>query len=98
MLKLKFTTAIIIILGLLVYGFYAKEARNEVYFLCGNFSKGTAYSSVIRQLNTGNLSEYKVVNIQQGKRIIHSSALHFHLLSCNIEFNQYEKVVAVLYG
>lgn len=98
MLKLKLIAAAISILGLLVFGFFANEARKEVYYLCGNVSKGMAYASVIRQLNTVNLSEYKVQNLQQGKRVIHSSALHFHLLSCNIEFNPQEKVVSVSYG
>ncbi|MGP9800930.1 hypothetical protein [Rheinheimera sp. NSM] len=98
MLKLKLIAAAISILGLLIFGFFANEARKEVYYLCGNFSKGTSYASVIRQLNTINLSEYKVENLPQGKRIIQSSALHFHLLSCNIEFNPQEKVVSALYG
>ncbi|KUM51546.1 hypothetical protein AR688_00380 [Rheinheimera sp. EpRS3] len=98
MQKLKFIAAAITISGLLVFGFFANEARKEVYYLCGNFSKGTVYSSVIRQLNTVNLSEYRVENLPQGKRIIHSSVLHFHLLSCDIEFNQQEKVISVLYG
>lgn len=98
MLKLKLIAAAISILGLAVFGFFANEARKEVYYLCGNFSKGTAYSSVIRQLNTVNLSEYKVANLPQGKRVSHSSVLHFHLLSCDIEFNPQEKVVAVSYG
>jgi hypothetical protein len=98
MLKLKLIAAAISILGLVVFGFFANEARKEIYSLCGNFSKGTAYSSVIRQLNTINLSEYKVEPMQQGKRVIHSSVLHFHLLSCDIEFNPQEKVVSVSYG
>lgn len=98
MLKLKFIVLSISILGLLIFGFFANEARKEMYYLCGNFSKDTAYSSVIRQLNTVNLSEYKVENLPQGKRVIHSSALHFHLLSCDIEFNPQEKVVSVSYG
>jgi hypothetical protein len=98
MLKLKLIAAAISILGLLVFAFFANEARKEVYYLCGNFSKGTAYASVIRQLNTVNLSKYKVQNLQQGKRVIHSSALHFHLLNCDIEFNPQEKVVSVSYG
>ena len=96
--KLKLISLLISILGLLVFCFFANEARKEVYYLCGNVSKGTAYSSVIRQLNTVNLSEYKVQNLQQGKRVSHSSALHFHLLSCDIEFNPQEKAVSVLYG
>jgi hypothetical protein len=98
MLRIKLIAAAISILGLMVFGFFANEARKEIYYLCGSFGKGTAYSSVIRQLNTISLSEYKVENLPQGKRVIHSSVLHFHLLSCNIEFNPQEKVVAVSYG
>lgn len=98
MFKLKLIASAISILGLLVFAFFANEARKEVYYLCGNFSKGTAYSSVIRQLDTVNLSEYKVEKMQQGKRVIHSSVLHFYLLNCDIEFNPQEKVVSVSYG
>lgn len=95
---LKFIAAAIIICGLVVFSFFSNEARKEVYYLCGNFGTGTSYSNVIRQLDTINLSEYKVVHMEQGKRVIHSSKLNFHLTSCNIDFNPQEEVVSVSYG
>ena len=98
MLLLKFIAAAISVSSLLVFGFYSNEARKEVYYLCGNFNKGTSYSSVIQQLDTINLSEYNVENMDQGKRVTHSSKLNFHLFACSIEFDSQEKVVFVSYG
>jgi hypothetical protein len=43
-----------------IYAFFALSARNEIYYLCGNFKSGVSYSSVVRQLDTANLSDYKV--------------------------------------
>lgn len=97
MLKFKPTTTVISLISLLVLAFYANEARKEIYYLCANFSTGTAYSSVTRQLDTINLSEYKVEALPQGKRIRHSSKLNLHLISCDISFDSEEKVISVLY-
>ncbi|GAA5188925.1 hypothetical protein GCM10025772_10100 [Ferrimonas gelatinilytica] len=96
--NLKVFAVATIISSLVTFGFYSNEARKEVYYLCGNLSKDTSYSSVIRQLNTINLSEYRVEELWQGKRIIHSSKLNFHLFRCNIEFNTEEKVTSVSYN
>ena len=60
MWKLKLIAAVASFVCLLVFVFYANEARKEIYYLCGNFTTGTTYSSVIRRLDTINLSEYKV--------------------------------------
>ena len=94
----KFVAAASIILALFVFGFFSNEARKEVYFLCGNFKQGVTYSSVIRQLETTNLSSYKIEATEMGKRIVHSSALHFHLLRCSINFNSQEVVISASYG
>jgi hypothetical protein len=53
-------SAIALLLGAIVYGSVWNEARKEVYYLCGNFSAGTAYKEVIRQLDTATLAEYSV--------------------------------------
>lgn len=82
----------------MAFGFYSNEARKEVYFLCGNYGAGDSLEDVVKQLNTINLSEYTVENLEQGKRITHSSKLNFHLISCSIQFAPEEKVVAVSYG
>ena len=98
MFILRFLVAAISVSSLVIWWVYFNEARKEVYYLCGNFSKGNSYSSVIRQLNTINLSEYKLENTAQGKRATHSSKFNFHLFTCTIEFNAQEKVVSVSYG
>ena len=88
-------SAVIIAIGLLsigVYLFFALAARDEIYYLCGNFKEGTSYMSVLRQLDTVTLSTYEVERSEQGKRVIHSSALHFNVLRCEIAFAQDERV------
>ena len=88
-------SAVIIAIGLLsigVYLFFALAARDEIYYLCGNFKEGVSYTSVLRQLDTVTLSTYEVERSEQGKRVIHSSALHFNVLRCEIAFAQDERV------
>ena len=88
-------SAVIIAIGLLsigVYLFFALAARDEIYYLCGNFKEGVSYTSVLRQLDTVTLSTYEVERFEQDKRVIHSSAFHFNLLRCEIAFAQDEKV------
>ena len=34
----------------------AWAARNEIFYLCGNFKEGVSYASVVRQMETSNLS------------------------------------------
>lgn len=96
--KPQYIATVVSIVSLVAFGFYANEARKEVYFLCGNYGVGDSLEHVIKQLNTVNLSEYKIDSVEQGKRITHSSKLHFHLVSCSIQFTPEEKVVSVSYG
>ncbi|WP_133406543.1 hypothetical protein [Parashewanella tropica] len=84
--------------ALIVFGFFSNEARKEIKYLCGNFDKGDSLSNVTRQLNTINLSQYRVANLGAGKQITHSSWLHLNLLSCEIEFNPQNVVVSASYG
>ncbi len=80
-----------------IYAFFALSARNEIYYLCGNFKSGVSYSSVVRQLDTANLSDYKVEETEQGKRVTYSSALHLNLVRCEITFAEDEKVNQAIY-
>ena len=82
---------------LAIYVFFALSARNEIYYLCGNFKSGIYYSSVVRQLDTTNLSNYKIEKSEQGKRVTHSSALHLNLVRCEIAFDEDEKVSHAIY-
>jgi hypothetical protein len=79
------------------YTFFSLAARNEIYFLCGNFKSGVTYSSVVRQLETVKLSDYKFETSKQGKRVIHSSALHLNLIRCEITFAEDDKVSRATY-
>ena len=87
----------LILFLLAIYVFFALSARNEIYYLCGNFKSGISYSSVVRQLDTTNLSTYKIEKSEQGKRVTHSSALHLNLVRCEITFDEDEKVSRAIY-
>ena len=87
----------LLLLMLGIYVFFALSARNEIYYLCGNFKSGVSYSSVVRQLNTANLSDYKIEKSEQGKRVTYSSALHLNLVRCEITFAEDEKVCHAIY-
>ena len=94
------TKTVLLLIGLLlvgVYTFFALSARNEIFYLCGNFKLGVSYSSVIRQLDTANLSDYKVEKSEQSKRVTHSSALHLNAIHCEITFTEDEKVGHAIY-
>tara|TARA_B100001173_G_scaffold38511_1_gene29853 strand:- start:72 stop:410 length:339 start_codon:yes stop_codon:yes gene_type:complete len=86
---------LLLVLG--IYAFFALSARNEIYYLCGNFKSGVSYSSVVRQLDTANLSDYKIEKSEQGKRVTHSSALHLNLVRCEIIFAEDEKIRHAIY-
>ena len=86
---------LLLLLG--IYGFFALSARNEIYYLCGNFKSGVSYSSVVRQLDTASLSDYKIEKSEQGKRVTHSSALHLNLVRCEIIFAEDEKIRHAIY-
>ena len=86
---------LLLVLG--IYAFFALSARNEIYYLCGNFKSGVSYSSVVRQLDTANLSDYKIEKSEQGKSVTHSSALHLNLVRCEIIFAEDEKIRHAIY-
>ncbi|EKE84418.1 hypothetical protein [Idiomarina xiamenensis] len=79
-------------------GILSNEARKEVYYLCGNFKEGVSYSSVIRQVDTANLSSYKIKLMEGRTQIELSSALNFHFFTCTINFNAEKSVVSATYG
>jgi hypothetical protein len=63
------------------------EARNEVVYLCGNFTEGVSERSVLTQLDTAELSEYRVMKTADGTRIEFDSALNLRLYKCVIQLN-----------
>lgn len=86
---------LLVLVGL--YTFYALLARNEIYYLCGNFTSGVSHSSVVRQLETANLSDYKSETSEHGKRVTQSSALHLNLVRCEITLAEDNTVSRAIY-
>ncbi len=85
-------------IGLLsFYLFLVREARNEIYFLCSNFFVGNSKRDVLRQLDTAELSDYRISETEAGAEIVLSSTLHFRLLQCSIETNASGEVISAQY-
>ena len=67
--SIRYTMAVtaigVLLLG--IYTFFAAAARDDIYYLCGNFKAGVSHSSVLRQLETVNLSAYRVENSEQAR-------------------------------
>lgn len=74
-------------------GIYWNEARKEVTYLCGNFTKGTQLHDVQTQLNTANLSSYTQNQTQKGSTIVFSS--RYGSSKCEITFDNTAKVTTV---
>ena len=70
-----------------------KVGKDEVFYLCGNFSAGEMKSNVVRQLDTANLSSYTYSVNESGSTIVFSSGFYFVTNQCVIEFDKSEKVV-----
>jgi len=67
------TRVLMVSTALLVTGIFAwfwNEARNEIYFLCGNFYEGVTEATVKTQLDTGSFLSYAVANSAEGTGII----------------------------
>jgi hypothetical protein len=93
-----------ILIGLLVIlvfmttgGVFWKRAKDEIFYLCGNFSAGVKKSSVIRQLETSNLSRYIVTPNENGSIIVFSSNINFVTNQCIIELDKSKKVLHANY-
>lgn len=77
----------LVVLLVVTIAVYSNEARKEIYFLCGNFSQGVSEASVLKQLSTVNLSQFKVVDTASGRRIELKSTINFGLYKCIIEID-----------
>ncbi|GLX86604.1 hypothetical protein tloyanaT_28570 [Thalassotalea loyana] len=80
----------ILLLVTIIYGFYWDAARKEIYYLCGNFTKGVSINNVIRQLDTANLSSYKLLSDKQ--TISFSSKVNIGYYQCLIYLDKAQRV------
>ena len=77
----------------------AWAARNEIFYLCRNFKEGVSYASVVRQMETSNLSVLATETSDFTPYISQASPLHLYLLECRVEFDTPgERVVLSTYG
>ena len=94
----KILISLLVVLVFIITGaIFWKIAKDEIFYLCGNFSVGVKKSSVIRQLETANLSIYKNTINENGAIIVFSSKLNFVTNQCVIELDKSEKVVLAVY-
>lgn len=85
---------IVLVAGFVIAGFVWKAARDEVIILCGNFHPGVTQTSVLRQLDTGNLLRYRLEDVEFGTRIEVDSLYNFTLYHCTIDLDENGKVTA----
>tara|TARA_R110002072_G_scaffold1164_4_gene9656 strand:+ start:27311 stop:27610 length:300 start_codon:yes stop_codon:yes gene_type:complete len=91
--RLFFLAGTLVVVALVLAAFVWDAAQKEVVFLCPNFQPGVTEQSVIRQLETANLSRFKLVNDSISRRIIFDSAYNFGLYKCIVELNQEHQVI-----
>ena len=85
----------LILIAVLIAGFYWNEARKEIVFLCGNFEKGVSEQSVTKQLDTGNFLRYHAQKTPTGKRFVVDSAYNLSMYKCIIDVDEGGKVKEV---
>lgn len=88
--KLSIALLLFAILGAI--GVVLREARNEVYFLCGNFHPGVGKEQVLDQLETAGMSSYQLAAKGKQDKIVLSSDYAPGLFYCDIHFDSTQKV------
>lgn len=86
------------VLALVIWVFFANEARKEIFYLCGNFTQATSLSSVISQLNTATLSSYSITVVENGKTITQSSWVMLHMAQCSVNIDPNGMVVSAAFS
>lgn len=95
--KLHIVLIAVFLIALTTVAILWNSAREEIFFLCGNFSEGVEKASVVRQLDTANLSSYEQVATEDGSEIVFSSKLNLGVHRCVIEFDGNNRVISVKY-
>jgi hypothetical protein len=94
----QYLTITLLATCLTVYIVLWNAARDEVYYLCGNFSEGVELASVISQLETANLSSYVKTEDKFGLKIIFSSKVNFSIYQCSIEIDKNGEVIEAAFS
>lgn len=84
LLAAKIAAGAVGVLALLALAFVWNEARDEVFYLCGNFAPGVTEQSVMTQLDTANL-----LQVERSENVITVDSLFtLGLHTCVIEIDQ----------
>jgi hypothetical protein len=94
----QYSIVFILVTCLTVYIVLWNIARDEIYYLCGNFSEGVELASVISQLETANLSSYVKTEDKFGLKISFSSKLNFSIYQCSIEIDKNGEVIEATFS
>jgi hypothetical protein len=92
-MKVKLALLIVMIVILVSVAFMWRAARNEVFYLCGNFSPEVTQKSVLRQLDTATLSDYTIIQDE----VVFSSQVNLRMLRCVIKFDENGHVISAKY-
>jgi hypothetical protein len=96
--KYQYSTIFLLVICLTVYIVLWNIARDEIYYLCGNFSEGVEQASVISQLETAKLSSYVKTDDKLGLKIIFSSKINFSVYQCSIEIDKNGEVIEATFS
>ena len=94
----QYSIVFILVTCLTVYIVLWNIARDEIYYLCGNFSEGVELASVISQLETAELSSYVKTEDKFGLKISFSSKLNFSIYQCSIEIDKNGEVIEATFS
>lgn len=89
---------LILAVSLIVTAILWNEARKEIFYLCGNFSQGVLRHDVIRQLDTGSFLRYREIQSSEGSSIYVDSQINLGVYSCEIKFDENQKVIAAKFN
>ena len=96
--KIQIAILVFAIIGsIIVASFYLVSARDEVFYLCGNFVKGVTRDSVTRQLDTGLFLRYEHVEDGQDKTIHVNSSLTQNVFTCTISLDGSDEVIEAVF-
>jgi hypothetical protein len=79
---------------LIMSGIFINEARKEVVYLCGNFTKGVTLASVQRQLDTGTFLHIEKYEVDGNPVFLATSRFTMNYVTCEIIFDENNQVIS----
>ena len=96
--KYRYFFTVLLMTVITVYAVFWHIAKDEIYYLCSNFKVGVNQASVIKQLETANLSNHLKYKEDFGLKIIFSSKLHLSFYQCVIDIDKNKAVIRATFS